>query len=66
MDGWRATPLGERQDKVRRLHPDLRPYGELPDQTKEYDRVIVRQTQAIWAGSSERGRAGKRARRGKP
>ncbi len=49
MDGWRARSLGEKQDRVRRLHPDLRPYDELPDRTKEYDRVIVRQTQEICA-----------------
>jgi hypothetical protein len=47
MDGWRAGPPGERQDKARRLHPDLRPYGELPFDVQEYDRVIIRQTQAI-------------------
>jgi hypothetical protein len=57
MDGWRAHTQGERQDKVRRLHPDLRPYGELPDETKEYDRVIVRQTQAIWAAAADPSRA---------
>jgi hypothetical protein len=50
MDGWRACALGEKQDKLRRLHPDLRSYGELSDATKEYDRVIVRQTQAICTG----------------
>jgi len=63
MDGWRATSLGEKQDKVRRLHPDLRPYGELPHQTQEYDRVNVRTTQSICA--REAARPGKRARRGK-
>jgi hypothetical protein len=65
MGGWRATPLGEKQDTVRRLHPDLRPYGELPDQTKEYDRVNVRHTQAICAeaGASGAARSGRRAHR---
>jgi hypothetical protein len=52
MDGWRARAMGEKQDRVRRLHPDLRPYDELPDQTKEYDRVIVRQTQEICASAA--------------
>ncbi len=67
MDGWRSTGLGERQDKVRRLHPDLRPYGELPHQTQEYDRVVVRATQAICAGQARaagRGGARRRVRRG--
>ncbi|HLK25686.1 MAG TPA: RyR domain-containing protein [Caulobacteraceae bacterium] len=49
MDGWRACPLAQKQDRQRRLHPDLRPYGELPDGTKEFDRVIIRQTEAICA-----------------
>ncbi len=65
MDGWRSAHIGEKQDKVRRLHPDLRPYGELPDQTQEYDRVNVRTTQAICTGeASPPGRARKRALRG--
>ena len=46
-------PYRQKQDKVRRLHPDLRPYGELPDQTQEYDRVNVRTTQAIWAAEAD-------------
>ncbi len=52
MDGWRARPLGEKQDRVKRLHPDLHPYAELPNEVQEFDRVIVRQTQAICAAAA--------------
>jgi len=47
MDGWRLAPDGEGQDRLRRLHPDLRPYGDLSDKVQEYDRIFIRQTQAI-------------------
>jgi hypothetical protein len=49
MDGWRFAAVAGK-DEARRLHPSLRPYANLDDATKEYDRVMVRETQAIcWA-----------------
>jgi RyR domain len=53
MDGWRTGPRTQKQDRAKRLHPDLIPYGDLPDGTREYDRVMVRQTQAIWAAEAD-------------
>ena len=52
-DGWRVAPDGEPQDRVRRLHPDLRPYADLSDATQEYDRVMIRKTQEICGGPSD-------------
>jgi len=46
MDGWRWTDLPSK-DERRRLHPDLAPYARLKDETKEYDRAFVRETQLI-------------------
>jgi hypothetical protein len=40
-EGWRYGP--QRDDKAK-THPDLRPYQELPDSEKEYDRISVVQT----------------------
>ena len=40
-DGWRYGP---RRDDVKREHPDLRPYSELPEAEKKYDRVTVMET----------------------
>ena len=33
---------GSPRDDVRRIHPDLVPYGELSEQSREYDRVAAR------------------------
>ncbi len=44
MDGWRYGPA---RDDALRLHPSLVPYEALDPETQEYDRVYVRQTQAI-------------------
>jgi hypothetical protein len=46
MDGWRSTNLPSK-DEHRRLHPSLVPYEALTDEVKEYDRVMVRETQMI-------------------
>jgi hypothetical protein len=46
MDGWRSTNLPSK-DEHRRLHPSLVPYAALTDEVKEYDRVMVRETQMI-------------------
>jgi len=40
-EGWRYGP--QRDDKAK-THPDLKPYKELPDSEKEYDRISVVQT----------------------
>ena len=40
-EGWRYGP--QRDDKTK-THPDLKPYQELPDSEKEYDRISVVQT----------------------
>ncbi len=39
--GWR---YGMVRDDERQLHPCLVPYEELPDEEKEYDRAMVRET----------------------
>ena len=44
MDGWRAAPEDGR-DNARRLHPALKPYDQLTERLKEFDRVIVRQSE---------------------
>lgn len=49
MDGWRRTSAPSK-DTVLRLHPDLRPYDELSEQVKEYDRVYIRETQVLCTG----------------
>jgi hypothetical protein len=46
MAGWRWADIPSK-DEQRRLHPDLTAYDHLIDQTKEYDRVLVRETQLI-------------------
>ena len=40
-EGWR---LGEQRDEVRKLHPCLVPYEELPESEKEYDRRTAMET----------------------
>jgi hypothetical protein len=49
MDGWRSTNLPSK-DEFKRLHPSLVAYGALTDEVKEYDRVMVRETQLICCG----------------
>ena len=39
--GWR---WGEQRDNVNKRHPDLIPYPDLPDATKQYDRDTANQT----------------------
>jgi RyR domain len=46
MDGWRATDA-DAQDRDARRHPSLAPYETLSDEVKEFDRVFVRQTEAV-------------------
>jgi hypothetical protein len=43
LSGWRP---GAARDNARRIHPDLRPYAELTEATRELDRAIVREA---WA-----------------
>jgi hypothetical protein len=40
-EGWRH---GEQRDDHAKLHPDLKPYDDLPESEKEYDRISVIQT----------------------
>ena len=39
--GWR---YGDHRDDVHKLHPDLVPYDELPEEEKEYDRRTALET----------------------
>jgi hypothetical protein len=39
--GWRYGPARSDAEK---LHPCLVPYGDLPDEEKEYDRNLVKET----------------------
>ena len=46
-DGW---TYGEQRDDVRKLHPCLLPYVDLPDSEKAYDRITAMETlKAIYA-----------------
>jgi len=38
LNGWR---YGEKRDEVRKLHPDLRPYDELSEPIKDFDRKFI-------------------------
>ena len=40
-EGWR---LGGQRDEVRKLHPCLVPYDQLPESEKEYDRRTAMET----------------------
>lgn len=44
LDGWRC---GEIRDNARRIHPDIKPYDELSDAVKEFDRIQVRLVSAL-------------------
>jgi hypothetical protein len=48
MAGWRHTDEASKNELLR-LHPSLVAYEELTDETKEYDRVFVRETAAALA-----------------
>ena len=52
MDGWRYVDAPSK-DQLRRLHPSLQGYDTLTEQVKEYDRVMVRQTQDAVRGSED-------------
>jgi len=41
QEGW---TYGPERDDVRKTHPCLAPYNELPESEKEYDRNSVRET----------------------
>jgi hypothetical protein len=45
MEGWQFT-RGPK-DTVRALHPNLRPYDDLPESDKAYDRALVLETESI-------------------
>lgn len=40
-DGW---GYGDTRDDVKKTHPCLIPYEELPESEKEYDRIMARET----------------------
>jgi hypothetical protein len=40
-DGW---TYGPRRDDTLKTHPDLVPYGDVPESEKEYDRISVVET----------------------
>lgn len=40
-EGWR---FGPERDERAMTHPDLKPYKELPDSEKKYDRISVGET----------------------
>ncbi|HXQ13494.1 MAG TPA: RyR domain-containing protein [Caulobacteraceae bacterium] len=44
MEGWRYVDAPSK-DQLRRLHPSLQSYDVLTEPVKEYDRIMVRQTQ---------------------
>lgn len=44
LDGWR---YGETRDNAKRTHPDIRPYDQLTDAIKEFDRIQVRLVSAL-------------------
>ena len=50
MDGWRFADRPSK-DQARRLHPSLKSYEALTDEVKEFDRVMVRQTQDAVTGA---------------
>jgi len=52
MEGWRNT-TAPTKDQRRRLHPSLQGYDALTEQVKEYDRVMVRQTQRAVRGDPD-------------
>jgi hypothetical protein len=51
MDGWRWADLPSKNE-ARRLHQSLVKYAELSDDVKEYDRVMVRQTETACLGEA--------------
>ncbi|HEY1426412.1 MAG TPA: RyR domain-containing protein [Caulobacteraceae bacterium] len=52
MDGWRAAPAGGRDEAARR-NPDLKPWAELSEESKRYDRVIVKCSEAACRGDGK-------------
>lgn len=52
MEGWRYIDAPQK-DQLRRRHPSLRGYDALTEQVKEYDRVMVRQTQQAVRGEPD-------------
>ena len=56
MDGWRLANAGGRDD-ARRRHPQLRPYAQLAEELKVFDRAIVEETQKICAAAGSKKKA---------
>ena len=49
MNGWRAAPEGGR-DEAGRRNPDLKPWDQLSERSKSYDRVMVQCSEAVCRG----------------
>jgi hypothetical protein len=52
IGGWQYGPT---RDNGRRIHPDLKPYGDLDDVIRGYDRTMVRETWAALTNSAGTG-----------
>jgi hypothetical protein len=52
LSGWRPGPV---RDNDRRIHPDLKPYSELDEPTRDLDRAIVREAWATLGTSTGTG-----------
>jgi hypothetical protein len=62
MEGWRFT-RGPKDDS-RALHPNLRPYDDLPEAARAYDRALVLETESICWSAHDAGAADARRRAG--
>jgi hypothetical protein len=49
MNGWRSAPEGGRDD-ARRRHPALKPWDELTERLKGFDRMVVEQNERACRG----------------
>ncbi len=58
MEGWQFT-RGPKDD-TRALHPNLRPYDDLPEAAKAYDRALVLETETICWSAHDAGAAAAR------
>ncbi len=52
LGGWQ---YGSTRDNARRIHPDLKPYADLDDKVRTYDRAMVQEAWAALASSAGTG-----------
>jgi hypothetical protein len=52
LGGWQH---GAKRDNGRRRHPDLKPYAELEEKVRDYDRAMVREAWAVLGSSAGTG-----------